>query len=340
MRYRKLGGSGLSVSVLCLGSMTFGDATDMAEAARIVGSARDAGVNFCDTADGYAAGQSETILGELIRRDRHAWVLATKVGSRREAPPRHQGLSRKWIMQAIEASLARLKTDYVDLYYLHRDDHETPLAETIGAVGDVIRSGKARYFGFSNYFGWRIAEIVHLCDQLGVPRPVVAQPYYHALLRVAEVDYLPACAHFGIGVVPYSPLARGVLTGKYRPDAPPPEQSRAARRDARFMEVEYQPQALALAQRIAAHAQSRGMAPGQWAVNWVLNNRLVSAVVCGPRTLEQWEAYRAAVGKPFDAEDEAFLDALVPPGHPAVPGFTDPKHPVAGRRAFTASERG
>jgi aryl-alcohol dehydrogenase-like predicted oxidoreductase len=331
MEFRRLGESGLEVSVICLGTMMFGDRTDAATAQRIVASAFDAGVNFIDTADVYAKGASETIVGPAIAANRRRWILATKVGNVMTAKPHDGGLSRRWIMQACEDSLQRLATDYIDIYYLHRDDTKTPLDETIEAMGELIRAGKIRYFGISNYRGWRAAEIVGICAELNVPRPVACQPYYNAFNRMPEVELLPACDYYGLGVVPYSPLARGVLTGKYIPGADAPAGSRVARKDSRMMETEFRPESIAMAQKIKAHAERKGLTATQFALAWVLNNRIISAVIAGPRTLEQWTAYLAAVGKTLDADDEALIDSLVAPGHPSTPGYNDPQYPFYGR---------
>ncbi len=183
MEYRRLGASGLEVSPLCLGTMTFGDTTDAAEAQRIVDEAFEHGVNFIDTADAYGKGVSERIVGAAIHANRKRWIVATKVGNALTAKPHDGGLSRRWILQACDDSLARLATDYIDLYYLHRDDPDTPLAETVATIGDLIRGGRIRYFGVSNYRGWRIAEVVAECEAQGVPPPVVCQPYYNLLNR-------------------------------------------------------------------------------------------------------------------------------------------------------------
>jgi aryl-alcohol dehydrogenase-like predicted oxidoreductase len=235
----------------------------------------------------------------------------------------------------VDASLVRLATDYVDIYYLHLDFPDIPLAETVGAMGELIRAGKIRYFGISNYRGWRISEVVHTCRDLGVPPPVVCQPYYNAMNRMPEVEILPACGHHGIGVVPYSPIARGVLTGKYQPGAAPPEDTRAGRADKRMMETEFRPESLEMAQKIKAHAERRGFTAGQFATAWVLANRLVTSVIGGPRTLGQWNDYYGALERGLDAEDEALIDSLVRPGHPSTPGYNDPRYPFFGR--ITAS---
>jgi aryl-alcohol dehydrogenase-like predicted oxidoreductase len=336
MQYRKLGRSGLKVSPLCLGTMTFGGPTDEAAALRIVAKAREAGVNFIDSADAYGGGKSEEITGRAISNARDDWVLATKLANPMGDGPNRGGLSRKWVMLAAEASLRRLGTDHIDVYYLHKEDHATPLEETVHAIADLIRHGKVRYFGLSNYRAWRVAEICRICDGLGIDRPVVSQPYYHALNRVAETEHLPACAHYGLGVIAYSPLARGILTGKYSPDTPPPPETRAGRQDKRMMQTEWRPESLKLAQEIKRHAEACGITPGQFAFAWVLNNHLVTGAIGGPRTEAQWDDYFGALDYRFTAEDEALIDRLVAPGHPSTPGYNDPAYPIEGRVARTA----
>jgi aryl-alcohol dehydrogenase-like predicted oxidoreductase len=335
MDYRKLGASGLKVSRLCLGTMMFGGPTDEPTARRITDKARDAGINFIDTADAYNAGESEAVTGRAIKPQRDWWVLATKLANPTGKGPNGGGLSRKWVIQAADASLKRLGTDYIDIYYLHKEDHDTPLAETVHALADLIRAGKLRYVGVSNYRAWRVAEICNLCDRLGIDRPVVSQPYYNAMNRTPEIEHLPACLHYGLGVVPYSPLARGVLTGKYDPDQPPPGDSRAGRNDKRMMQSEWRRESLVIAQTIKAHAEARGITAGQFAVNWVLNNRLITGTIAGPRTEPQWDDYVGALKYKFTAEDEALVDRLVPEGHPSTPGFNDPAYPLEGRPVWT-----
>jgi len=339
MDYRHLGRSGLKISPLCLGTMMFGAATDEPTSARIVAKAREAGVNFIDTADAYAGGRSEEIVGRAIAQTRDDWILATKVANPMGKGPNRGGLSRRWIMQAADESLKRLGTDHIDIYYLHKEDHATPLAETVGALGDLIRHGKIRYFGISNYRGWRVAEICNICDRLGIDSPAVSQPYYHAMNRTAEVEHFPACSYYGLGIVPYSPLARGVLTGKYRLDAAPDKESRAGRNDARMMQTEWRAESLKLAQDIRKHAEARGITAGQFAVSWVLNNSLVSAVIGGPRTEQQWDDYLGALNYRFTSEDEALIDSLVVSGHPSTPGYNDPQYPIEGRPVRTTQGR-
>jgi aryl-alcohol dehydrogenase-like predicted oxidoreductase len=314
----------------------FGGETDEKLSSRIISTAEQAGVNFIDTADVYNGGRSEEITGRAIASNRNHWVLATKVANATAPGPNARGLSRRYILEAIENSLRRLGTDWVDIYYLHREDHATPLRETVRTMGDLVRQGKIRYFGVSNYRAWRVSEICRLCDEMGIDRPVVSQPYYNALNRMPEVEHLPACGFLGLGVVPYSPLARGVLTGKYGPGAPPPEVSRAGRQDSRMMQTEWREESLKIVEKIKQHAESCGTNASRFAVAWVLNNRFVTAFIAGPRTPEQWDDYVAALDYSFTAEDEALVDNLVTIGHPSTPGYNDPAYPIEGRPVWTA----
>jgi aryl-alcohol dehydrogenase-like predicted oxidoreductase len=337
MQYHPLGRSGLRVSPLCLGTMNFGGATEAVESLRLIDISREAGVNFIDTANVYNSGRSEEIVGKAIRGDRHRWVLATKANGAFGDGPNERGSSRKAIMEACKRSLQRLNTDYIDVYYLHREDLQTPLAESVRAMADLQRSGMIRYFALSNHRAWRVAEICNICDDLGIDRPVASQPYYNAMNRTLEIEHLPACAFYGLGVVPYSPLARGVLSAKYDPDAPPPSGSRAARQDARMMQTEWRRESLVIARTLKAHAEARGVTPGQFAFAWVLHNRLVTSVIAGPRTEEQLIDYLGSLTYQFTAEDEAVVDGLVPPGHLSTPGYTDPAEPVEGRKPYSSS---
>lgn len=337
MEYRNLGRSGLKVSPLCLGTMMFGGPTDEPTSARIVAMGREAGLNFVDTADVYTEGRSEEITGRAVKPERSWWIVATKVANPSGQGPNGRGLSRRWIVEACDASLRRLGTGWIDIYYLHREDPTTPLEETVSALGDLIRQGKIRYFGLSNFRAWRIAEVVRLCEKLGIDRPVVLQPYYNIMNRQPEVELLPACDHYGLGVVPYSPLARGVLTAKYRPGEAPAEGTRAARQDKRMMETEWREESLVIAQKLAEHAKSRGITAVQFALAWVLNNRLVTGPIAGPRTEEQMRDYLGALDYRFTPEDEALVDSLVTTGHPSTPGYNDPAYPLEGRKPWTAA---
>jgi aryl-alcohol dehydrogenase-like predicted oxidoreductase len=331
MQYRNLGKSPLKVSALCLGTMMFADQTEHAEARNIVAHAHEHGVNFIDTADVYSLGKSEKMLGDLLDGSRHDWVLATKLGNPMSARPNQQGYSRTWVEHECEASLQRLGTDHIDLYYLHRDYNGMDLEEPLRAIDSLLRAGKIRYWGLSNFRGWRIAEVVHLARAMNLPGPAACQPYYNLLNRQPEVEVLPACHAHGIGVVPYSPIARGVLAGKYAPGAKPLEGTRAGRGDKRMLESEFREESLAIAQTLKAHCDKMGVALSHFAAAWVLAQRDVSAVIAGPRTLAQWQDYFGALDLKLGAEDEALVDSLVKPGHPSTPGYNDPQYPLEAR---------
>ncbi|BAP42588.1 aldo/keto reductase [Pseudomonas sp. 21LCFQ02] len=332
MSYRTLGQSGLKVSTLTLGSMMFGEQTGTEESLRIIDKAWDQGVNFIDTADVYNGGRSEEIVGEAIAARRSEWVLATKVAvGPSDGVPNRAGLNRKHIFNAIDNSLRRLDTDYIDIYYLHKEDHDTPLEVTVSAIGDLIRQGKIRYWGVSNFRGWRIAEIANVAQRLGVDKPVISQPLYNIVNRQAELEQIPAAAFHGLGVVPYSPLARGVLSGKYAVDAAPASDSRAGRQDKRLLETEWRAESLQIARRIQDYTREKGVGIVEFAIAWVLNNQAVSSAIVGPRTEQQWDSYLKALEVRISAEDEAFVDSLVTPGHASTPGFNDVQHFVSGR---------
>ncbi|PLC52334.1 NADP-dependent oxidoreductase [Pollutimonas nitritireducens] len=331
MQYRRLGNSNLKVSALCLGTMMFGDQTDFDEAQRIVASAHDHGINFIDTADVYSKGGSEEMVGKLLGTGRHDWILATKLGNSMSRQPNQSHYSRHWMMREVDNSLQRLGTDYIDILYMHRDFHDENLDEAVRTMGDLIQAGKIRAFGVSNFRGWRIAEMLRLCEKANVPQPAVCQPYYNLLNRGPETEILPACGHYGLGVVPYSPIARGVLTGKYQPGQTPAEGSRAGRGDRRILETEFREESLLIAQKLQEHCQARGIKLGQFATAWVLANRHISAVIAGPRTLTQMEDYYPAIDVTITDEEEALVDGLVAPGHASTPGYNDPSYPFFGR---------
>ena len=311
--------------------MMFGDQTSLEDAAHIVADAQEKDCNFIDTADVYSLGTSETIVGQLLQGQRHRWVLASKVGNAMSALPNTEGYSRSWMLRACEDSLRRLDTDYLDIYYLHRDFNGMNLEEPLRAIEALLRDGKIRYWGVSNFRGWRIAEMVNMARQMNMPGPVVCQPYYNLLNRLPEVEILEACGHYGLGVVPYSPIARGVLTGKYVPGQVPEEGSRVARADKRILETEFRQESLQVAQALRQHCEGKGVSLAHFATAWVLANRHVSAVIAGPRTLAQWQDYAAALGVEITAEDETVVNALVAPGHPSTPGYNDPAYPLNGR---------
>ena len=329
--YRYLGRSALKVSPLSLGTMMFGQQTPDPEAFRIIDKAREQGINFIDTADVYGDGSSEAVVGQGIRSHRDHWVLATKFVNSHKKGPNLGGHSRKWVIETVENSLRRLNTDYIDLLYFHRAVFDAPLEEPVRAIADLIKQGKLRYFGVSNFRGWRIAEVAHLADQFGIDRPIASQPLYNIVNRTAEAEQLPAAHYYGLGVVSYSPLARGVLTGKYQPGQQPGADTRAGRGDKRILETEWRPESIEIAQQIAQHARAKGIEPADFALAWVLNNKLVTAAIAGPRTEAHWDSYIRALDVKLDADDEALVDRLVTTGHASTHGFNDPSHPVEGR---------
>ena len=238
-------------------------------------------------------------------------------------------------MIEVDNSLKRLATDWIDVYYMHRDDETTPMEETLSTFARLIELGKIRYYGVSNFRSWRIARMVEMARKMGIPPPIVCQPPYSAVTRLIETEVLPCCEHYGLGVIAYSPLARGVLTGKYQPNVTPDATSRAGRGDRRLHQTEFRNESFAVANALKEHAQRRGLSPTQFAIAWALNNQLINGVIGGPRTLEQWQDYLAAMSVSITAEDEAVVDGLVPPGYASTHGFADPQYPIIGRRART-----
>lgn len=290
MELRRLGSTGLKVTNICLGTMAFGRWIDEAASARVIDAALDSGVNFFDTADIYGRGmetgnpgekgQSETILGNLLGSRRHKIVLASKVHGNMGPGPNDEGLSRSHIMQAVEASLRRLQTDYIDLYQCHRFDDSTPVEETLRAFDDLIRQGKVRYVGVSNWAAWQIAKAHGLSDRLGLPRFASVQPQYSLLVRDIEQELAPFCLSEGVGIIPYSPIARGLLTGKYRPGQAPPEGTRGAAGEARL-------KSLMTGANLDKVEQFRRLC-AEWdlpmaavATAWVLANPAVTAAIVG-----------------------------------------------------------
>ncbi|MEO1017605.1 MAG: aldo/keto reductase [Pseudomonadota bacterium] len=337
MKYQNLGRSGLKVSSVCLGAMMFGGRTEFSVAHQIVQIARDAGINFVDTADAYHCGASETMLGTILKDVRAEWIVASKVHNAMGDEPNQRGLSRYHILDACDASLKRLGRDHIDLYYLHKEDPNTPLAETVRAMGHLLDLGKIRYWGVSNYRAWRIAAIIRLCRELGVAEPVASQPLYNCLDRTAEVELLPCCSYFGLGVVPYSPLARGILTGKYSSLGDPDPQTRAGQKDRRMLQTEWRQESLDIARQLRKHAQHQGTTLPAFSIAWLLNNRMIVAPIVGPRTVSQMKAYLEGLEYQFKAEDEAIVDECVAAGHVSTHGYNDPAYPIEGRQSIVGS---
>ncbi len=288
MDYRTLGRSGLHVSVIGLGGNTFGRYVDAAGTERIVARALELGVNFIDTADTYGAGHSETLLGSALKGRREQVLLATKVGMRLGDGPNDVGASRKRIVEGCDASLRRLQTDWIDLYQIHQFDPTTPLEETLEALDTLVRTGKVRYAGCSNFSAWQLAHALGLSARHGLTRFVSIQPEYNLLRRDVEREIVPCCAALGVGIIPYFPLEAGVLTGKYRPGEQPPEGTRGYGNPGFSRRLT--PEALATVQRLDAWARERGHSVGELALAWLAAQPTVSTVIAGTTRPDQVEA--------------------------------------------------
>jgi aryl-alcohol dehydrogenase-like predicted oxidoreductase len=306
MRYRKLGASALEVSEIALGSwLTYGVGVEQRQARACLRAAFDAGINFIDTANVYGRGAAESLLGDLLREyGREDYVLATKLYF--PMSPIDQGLSREQVLKQIDGSLKRLRTEYVDLYQCHRYDDETPLEETMHALTEVVRAGKARYIGFSEWD----AEQIRAARAIEGAEPFVSsQPQYSMLWRVPEQEVIPACRELGIGQVVWSPLAQGVLTGKYPPDRPPPAGSRATSdRMGRFMDEFLEPDVLSAVARLHDVAEAAGLDMSQLALAWVLRDQNVASAIVGATRPEQIAQNARASGVTLDAATLARID--------------------------------
>lgn len=327
----QLGRSGLRVSRLCLGTMTFGVTTPPEEAERIAQAALERGVFFWDTADMYGSGASETVVGTLLRGRRSQVVLATKAFADLGRHANDGGLSARHLLAACEDSLRRLGTDWIDLYYLHLPDRHVPEEETLRALEDLVRSGRVRYVACSNHRAWQAVDLVRRAERAGWQPLSAIQPLYNCVNRDAEVELLPMAARLGLGVVTYSPLARGVLTGKYL-GAEAHADSRLGRGDPRFLQAEWRPASADMARLLVREAAVRGCTPGQLATAWVLRNRLVHSAIVGPRTLEQALEALGSLDVQIDDAFERSVDHLVPAGCHSGHGFPDPQYAVEGRQ--------
>jgi aryl-alcohol dehydrogenase-like predicted oxidoreductase len=322
MEYRPLGRTGMSVSPLCLGAMMLGSLgnPDHDAGVAIIHRALDAGINFVDTADVYSGGESEEIVGKALaggRRD--GVVLATKVGLPADGDPNHRGASRRWITESVERSLRRLGTDWIDLYQVHRLDPATDLDETLGALSDLVHAGKIRAFGASTLSGSEIVEARWAAERRGRERFRTEQPVYSMLTRAVEFDVLPTCERHGLGVLVYSPLAGGWLSGRYR-KATPASTSGSPVRAERFPGVydgtdPANAAKLDAAEALAVLASESGLSLIQLAIAFVVRHPAVTSAIVGPRTMEHLEGYLAADGVELSAEVLDRIDAIVPPGH-------------------------
>jgi aryl-alcohol dehydrogenase-like predicted oxidoreductase len=340
MELRPLARTGVQVSPLCLGAMMFGawGETDHDESIRIIHRALDAGINFVDTADVYSRGESEQIVGEALaggRRDNV--ILATKVHGSMGDDPNEFGNSRRWIVREVENSLRRLGTDWIDLYQIHRPEPDTDIDETLGALTDLVRAGKVRYIGSSTFPASQIVEAQWVAESRGRQRFVCEQPPYSLLVRGVEEDVLPTCLRHGMGVIPWSPLAGGWLSGRYRKDTDVPTSRRAQMIPRRYdMSIPENQRKLDAADALARLAEEAGMTLIELALAFVIRHPAVTAAIIGPRTMEHLESQLPAASIELSDEVLDRIDEIVPPGtnvNPADAGWQNPAlEPEARRR--------
>jgi aryl-alcohol dehydrogenase-like predicted oxidoreductase len=309
MEYRNLGRCGLKVSEICLGTMTFGHVTDETEAKRIVDLAFDSGVTFFDTANTYSGGRSEELLGRVLEGRRQGAVLATKFTNPTGPGPNDSGMSRKHIMDTIEASLRRLQTDYVDIYYIHHLDTLTPLEEALRALDDLVHQGKVRYIACSNYEAWRLCEALWISETHNLARFVCLQPQYSLVVRDIEAELIPACQYKGLGVVVWAPLASGFLTGKYAPGQRNVPGSRSAENWA-FFERFFAPSADQTLAELLAIAGELRRPPAQVALRWALQQPGITSTIVGARNAEQLRESLGASGWELDGTQQERLSRV------------------------------
>ena len=307
MEYRRLGGSGLKVSAIGLGAVTFGRNVDETGAAAIVHRALDAGINVIDTANIYNAGKSEEYIGQALKGRRHEAVIATKVSGKMGDGPNDSGSSRLHIMREVEKSLRRLSTDYIDLYQLHFTDGTTPIAESLRALDDLVHQGKVRYIGCSNFMAWQVCEAVWVSRASRLTSFVSVQPQYSMISRRVEAELVPFCREYGVGILPYNPLSKGFLTGRYRRGQPPPvgtqleRDDRGLLTDAKFNVLD----------GLERFAQERGHSVLELAFAWLLSNPAVSSVIAGVSSAEQVLENARCFGWRLSEQDLSEIDLLL-----------------------------
>jgi aryl-alcohol dehydrogenase-like predicted oxidoreductase len=338
MQLRNLGVTGVKVSPLCLGAMMFGEwgNTDHDESVRIIHAALDAGINFIDTADVYSRGESEEIVGKALKGRRDSVVLATKVHGTMGDDPNEFGNSRRWIVKEVDNSLRRLGTDWIDLYQIHRPEEDTDIDETLGALSDLVHQGKVRYIGSSTFPPSQIVEAQWVAERRGRQRFVCEQPPYSLLVRQVEADVLPTCKRYGMGVIPWSPLAGGWLSGKWRKGQDAPQSSRASRLPQRYdLSLPGNQRKLDVVEELAKLAEEIGISLIHLAIAFVMRHPAVTAPIIGPRTMEQLESQVGAADVELSDEVLDRIDELVPPGtnlNAADTGFANPALEPSARR--------
>jgi aryl-alcohol dehydrogenase-like predicted oxidoreductase len=325
MEYRSLGRTGVKVSVLCLGCMMFGGRTNAADSATIIDRALDAGLNFLDTANVYSRGRSEEVTGEALKRNgkRGRVVLATKVhGVMADDDPNMQGNSRRHIVEQCEASLRRLQTDHIDLYQIHRPQTDIPIDETLRALDDLVRAGKVLYLGTSTFAAWQLVESLWVSKELGLHRFACDQPPYNLLDRRIERELVPMARTYGLALIPWSPLAGGLLTGKYDRNTPPPGDTRFADYDKNpLFQRRWTEAAFQVIDGLKPIAQAKGCTLSQLALAWCAHQPGVTSPIIGPRTMEQLEDNLKALEIRITDEDKAAIDKVTPPGRVASPYY-------------------
>ena len=321
MEYRMLGRTGVKVSPIGLGTSNFADPTSEKEAIRIVNRAMDAGINLVDSGDSYANGESERIIGKALAENgrRQQVILATKVHYPTGPGPNDRGNSRLYILRACEDSLRRLRTDYIDLYQIHRPVFDIPVDETLGALTDLVRQGKVRYIGCSTHPAWKVMEALMVSEIKGYARYVSEQPPYNLLDRRIENELVPLCQAYGLGIFPWSPMAMGILAGRYSSDEDYPVDSRAALRGGIYAERVTRP-GIEVGNQFVRLAKECGISPAQLAILWVKDQPGITAPLAGPRTVEQLEHLLPVMEMELDESVRAACDNLVPPGS-AVANF-------------------
>jgi aryl-alcohol dehydrogenase-like predicted oxidoreductase len=309
MKYRRLGRTGLKVSTICLGTMNYGDPVSETEAINIMKSAMAAGVNFLDTADVYAEKKAEEIIGKALKGERHSVVIATKVGLPTGPGPNDSGLSRQHIMQAIEESLKRLQTDYIDLYFAHFPDYETPIEETLRAMDDLVHQGKVRYIGCSNFTVWHISKALRVSELNNLARFECVEPVYNLLTRDIEMELLPLCASEEIGLCVYNPLAGEMLTGKHQFGKPPAE-GRFTHEllGSAYLERYWSAKNFEAVEKLKQVAKEHGCSLPQFAIAWILSNETITSVLSGTTALEQLEENLAATEIELSPEELQVCD--------------------------------
>ena len=324
MEMRPLGRTGVKVSSLCLGCMMFGGKTTPADSAAIIDRALDAGINFLDTANVYSRGNSEEATGAALKRNgkRNQVILATKVHGVMGEGPNDLGNSRRHIIEQCEASLRRLQVDYIDLYQIHRPEPGIPIDETLRALDDLVRSGKVRYLGTSTFAAWQLVESLWVSKELGLNRFVCEQPPYNLLDRRIERELIPMAQTYGFGIIPWSPLGGGLLTGKYNRDEAPPEDSRFANWESNPMQRRrMNDRIFDVIDGLKPLAEAKGVTLSQFALAWCVQQPGVSSAIIGPRTMDQLEDNLGALGLTFSDDELREVNRVIRPGQMVSPFY-------------------